>query len=118
MTRAALLALLAPLPGDAHLPVSWLRERLGELEAPAPSDPAILDVAQLAARWRRPRSTVRGMLESGELPGGWKAGKAWRIRLVDVEAFEERQAQARRPAHPRILGGPGDRFGLRAVARG
>ncbi len=116
---AALLARVRDLPPGTLVPAAWVA---AELEALAPTLAAggeVLDVAELARRWKRSRSAVRTLLEAGQVAGAWKhGGKAWRVRLADVEAFERAQvAPAPLPgARDPSPGSVNDPTGLRALA--
>jgi excisionase family DNA binding protein len=48
----------------------------------------IYTVADLATRWGTSTTFVYALLERGELPGFKLGGKLWRIKAVDVEAYE------------------------------
>ncbi len=57
--------------------------------------PADFTVADLAVRFGRKPSTVRGWCELGRLPGAYRMhGREWRIPVAALAAFE---AEARRP---------------------
>lgn len=85
----------------ATVPVAWLRAVLaGSGEAGAPSDapPPDLTVAQVAARFGRKPSTVRGWIASGSLTGAYQfRGRELRIPAAAVLDFEARQ----RPTTPK-----------------
>jgi excisionase family DNA binding protein len=95
-----LRALAEALPAGTAVPVP--RELLLELLADggaaevAPAiAPADLTVAEVAARFGRQRSTVRGWLERGDFPGAYRLhGREWRIPAAALASFE---AAARRP---------------------
>lgn len=58
----------------------------------SPVPPADFTVAQLAARFSRTASCIRGWLEAGKFSGAYKLNsKDWRIPLADVLAFEAAQ---------------------------
>ena len=105
-SRDAVLELLVAVRRDG--------EPLGELE--------VFTVADLAQRWHRSGSAVRAILEAGQVAGSWKqGGKAWRVPRAGVLAYEAAQAEApeaRATRRAKVRGTPGDRFGLRAAARG
>ena len=80
-------------------------------------DPQYLTVRELARRWHMARSTVYGLLEQCQLPYT-KLGNSLRVKLADVEAYEQagrveaiplsralrllpRQRQAQRRRRPR-----------------
>jgi hypothetical protein len=101
MTPADRLALHrladALTPGTAvSVPREWLLELLGDAPAEPPRadvlPPADLCVADLALRFRRKPSTVRGWLERGRFPGAYKLNERdWRAPMAAVVAFEARQ---------------------------
>ena len=114
MTREELLALLDVLPGETHLPLRWVREQVAGL-APAGAEPdgADLTVGEVAERWGRGPSTIRGMCEAGEIAGAYKfRNREWRIPRESVAAFEGAQRAGKGQA------GPKDRHGLRAIVEG
>jgi Helix-turn-helix domain len=94
----ALRALAEALPVGTPVPVP--REVLLELLAgggAAPirateTVPADLTVAQLAARFGRKPSTVRGWLDRQLIPGAYRfQGREWRVPAASLAAFEESQ---------------------------
>ena len=98
--RSALQALADALPADATVPVpvAWLRVVLagsGEA-APTPDTPVPdLTVAQVAARFGRAPSTVRGWIAAGDLLGAYHfRGRELRIPAASVLDFEARQRPA------------------------
>jgi hypothetical protein len=90
------------LPAGASVTVS--REALLEAlsGAPAPtahvcSPPGDLTVAELAARFQRSPSTVRGWLEADRFPGAYKLNrKDWRVPIAALAAFRDAQQQPAR----------------------
>jgi hypothetical protein len=122
VTRDHLLALLLPLPAEATLPVGWIREQLEALEVAVEGEPEVYAVRDLARRWNRAPSTVRAVLEAGELPEAYRhRGREWRVPRAAVLAYEQRQAETH-AATPRrrtpSRTSPGDPWGLRRLARG
>ncbi len=116
MTRDELLAQVSAMPAGSLLPVGWIADRLAELEVTIAEDPELLDVADLARRWKRSRSAVRAMLEGGDVIGAYKHGRRWLIRRGDVEAFEAQQAEQHAPvSSSKVRRG---RLDLRALAVG
>lgn len=107
--REHLLALADGLPADAGvtIPVAWLREILDGEPAQAPLEPDAPDLtaAQVAARFGRDASTVRGWIARGELTGAYRF-QGWELRVpaADVLAFEARQRLAARTPTPRRSG--------------
>lgn len=94
---------LAGLPGDALIPVSWIRDRIGETaEEDRISD---LTVSEVAAELGRQPSTVRGWLGSGDLDGYKLNGREWRVAPEALRAFMDDQ-RARGPSRG---GGGGSR---------
>ena len=94
----SLLAMLADLPGDGLLPVSWLREQLAR---PAGSDEGLslsdLTVEQAAKEIGRARSTVRTWCNSGALEGAYRLrGREWRIPPVGIRRFLDAQGNGKR----------------------
>ena len=80
MKLADLRALVAQMPDAGTVPIVWVREQLGALEIEEVGDPELFNVAGLAKRWHRGASTVRGMLESGEVAGAYRLrGREWRV---------------------------------------
>lgn len=110
MTREELLELLARFPDEAWVPLPVGRVRAFLTEETATEPPADLSVTEVAERWHRGPSTVRGMCEAGELAGAYKFNRReWRIPRESVLAYEaaQRRGEVRR--------GPGDRHGLRTI---
>ena len=102
-----LRALAESLPAGTAIPVP--RELLLELlEGHAPAgQPAAADptVDEVATRYGRAPSTVRGWCEAGRFPGAYKLhDREWRIPRAAVEAFDV--AQRERPAGPARRGVP------------
>lgn len=54
----------------------------------------ILTPAQVAERWQVNERTVRRMCASGRLPGLRLSGKLLRLRLSDVEEFENQRGRS------------------------
>lgn len=80
-------ALEAFSSGPAAVPTGY--------EAPA-SGSADLTVAQVAARYSRQPSTVRGWCESGLLRGAYRLrGREWRIPAEALAAFEQAERGGR-----------------------
>lgn len=50
-----------------------------------------LSLAQLGKRWGKDERTIRRWKDAGELGFLFRIGSAWRARLNDVEAFEDRK---------------------------
>ncbi len=91
LTLEQLRELAERLPEGAALtlPRAVLLEALAGITVAGPIDaPAELTVAELAGRFHRSPSTVRGWLEAGRFPGAFKLnGRDWRVPAVAVEAF-------------------------------
>jgi helix-turn-helix protein len=104
-TAAGLRSLAEALPAGAAVPVprEWLLELLAGSAAPtAPAvpsaAPADFTVAELAARFGRKPSTVRGWLDRELIPGAYRfQGREWRIPAAALAAFEAAQRPASRP---------------------
>src|SRR5438552_1252344 len=92
MTLEDLRELAARLPTESSvtLPRDALLEAVGE---PSRLQPSIgLTVAELAARFHRASSTVRGWVEAGRFPEAFKLeGRDWRVPESSVDAFLETQ---------------------------
>ena len=102
-TRDALRTLAAQLPAETPIPVP--AELLLELLAtPAHTEavPSDLTVAQVAARYGRAPSTVRGWCEANRLPGAYRLnGREWRISASALKHFEATQQRVHsRVPHP------------------
>src|SRR5438552_2533326 len=86
------------LPAGTVVPVA--RETLLELLArqggagqTSATPPADLTVADVCARFGRKPSAVRNWLERGMFPGAYRLmGRAWRVPVSAVEAFQVKQA--------------------------
>lgn len=77
------------------------------------TEPAALSVAGLAVRWAVPKSTVRGLLAPrGPIPIMRLSPRCIRIRLADIEAYEERVTEAA----PQSTPVPGEAARLAAAA--
>lgn len=104
-TLRALAAAVAPDQG-VTVPAAWLLAALDSAPA-APPDPIEVDltVEQLALRFGRAPSTVRGWLERGDFPAAYRrAGREWRVPPAAVLAYQEHQ----RATAPRASGGAVD----------
>jgi hypothetical protein len=101
--REHLRAYAEAIPPGTPVPVprEWLLQLLGcskvTSEKPAIAAPADMTVAELAARFRRRPSTVRGWIERGLFPGAYKfmGGREWRVPQAALEAFEAGQRAGR-----------------------
>lgn len=89
---AGLRAIAEVLPAGTAIPVprEILLELLGALSAAAsaisPADPTVEEVA---SRYSRAPSTVRGWCEAGRFPGAYKLhNREWRIPSAALAAFE------------------------------
>ncbi len=83
---------LAALPDDALVSVGWVRTQLDAEENEAAGREVLLTVRQVAERYERSESTVRGWCASGELSGAFKLHRAaWRIPESALEDFDVRQ---------------------------
>jgi Helix-turn-helix domain len=102
--RASLRTLAAALPVGCALPVlrEWLLDLLDGSPASSPVDVAGADltVAQVAARFRRAESTVRGWILRGRLTGCYRfQGREIRIPPAALAAFEAGQRPTDRCLH-------------------
>ena len=101
LTLSQLRELAERLPDGAALtlPRAALLEALAGVAVGEPiGAPAELTVAELADRFHRSPSTVRGWIEADRFPGAFKLnGRDWRVPMAAVEAFV---AQSRTRAHP------------------
>jgi len=83
------------------VPREWLLEALATDQPAADSSAPIgltrpdLTVVDLAMRYGRKPSTVRGWIERGEFPGAYAFhGREWRVPAAGLDAFEvSRRAQ-------------------------
>ena len=105
--RARIAALVAAAPAGATVPVAWLAELLALDAAEANGGDAgharhggsaadvtvDLTVPQLAERFERGESTIRGWLAAGAFPGAYRLhGREWRIPAAAVEAMQRAAA--------------------------
>ena len=101
---AGLRGLAEALPRDSCVPVpcAWLLEILaGTSVAATAAASADLTVAEVAVRFGRQGSTVRGWLERGLIGGAYRfQGREWRIPLASLTAFEadQRTGKTERPS--------------------
>ena len=91
------------LPPGAGLSLS--REYLLQVLPADPArvpDVAELSIADVARKFGRSASTVRGWLEDGRLPGAYKLrGRSWRIPPAALDAFlEDQQGGPTSPPQP------------------
>jgi hypothetical protein len=113
-----LMQLVAAMPDEAAvvLPIAWLRAELATSEPPPALDPIVsrdplMTVREVAHRFARSPSAVRSWAEQGLLKGAYRLrGRAWRIPLSSVVAFEDAQRQSRTGAEVVRLG-PSERLG-------
>lgn len=101
----SLLAALASLPGDALVPVAFVRQHLGGNGEPPATSGDFLDVPAIAQLLDRSPSTARALCASGAIPGAFRMrGREWRARTADVRAFleneREQHAAKREAARP------------------
>lgn len=92
--------LLAELPGEALVPVGWIRAHV-DSNKPESRSPE-LSVKTFAELVGRSAAQVRSWCALGHVPGayrlpGAKRRAAWRIPAASVEAFRERLAPVVRP---------------------
>ena len=103
---AGLRALAEALPPGTPIPVpaEVLRELLGgegRAEGMPTVVPADLTVCDLAVRFGRKPSTVRGWCEVGRFPGAYRLhGREWRIPAVALATFEAEARNGSKPVSP------------------
>jgi helix-turn-helix protein len=97
---AGLRSLAEALPAGAAVPVprEWLLELLDAQGTPAvvgtSADPT---VEEIATRYGRALSTIRGWCEAGRFPGAYKLhDREWRIPAAALEAFDAQQRRGDR----------------------
>jgi excisionase family DNA binding protein len=96
--RDAILAYARTLRPDdavlvpARLVIAFL-EGSREAEAPSASPGADFTIRQIAERFGRQPSTVRGWVESGRLRGYRFAGREWRVSQEALREFEAGERQ-------------------------
>src|SRR5712692_1686095 len=97
---------LAAMPPGTLVPRDWVLEQLSDgfpgapaVEVPAPPARVDLTIRDLAQLFGKQPSTVRAWVERGDFPGAYKLhGKEWRVPVSGVEAFQNRQRQAKSDA--------------------
>lgn len=104
--RSRLGALVDGLPpgSSVTVPTDWLRELLEQEPAPE-QERRLYTVAELAERYDRSESTVRGWLGAGEFDA-FKVHGSWRVPAEAVTEFEsdEQEGKALGDANPPDLG--------------
>jgi hypothetical protein len=82
------------------VPREWLLELLAGQAASVPaSTPVDPTVEEIAVRYGRAPSTVRGWCEAGRFPGAYKLhDREWRIPAAAIQAFESQVRRRERPA--------------------
>jgi len=91
------------MPPGTLVPRDWVLERLSEgmpgvplAVTPAPPTRVDLTIRDLAQLFGKQPSTVRAWVERGDFPGAYKLhGKEWRVPVTAVDAFQNRQRQAK-----------------------
>jgi hypothetical protein len=112
-SRQALREFAQALPAGAVVPVpkEWLLELLGEADAGGARVEIDLTVNQVAQRFSRRPSTVRGWCEASLLPGAYRnRGREWRIPATALVEFQERERK--RPEGSDRAGSSGQRRSL------
>ena len=90
---------LRVLPGGALLPANWVREQLEAEPHEAREREVLLTVGEVAARYARAESTVRGWCAARKLPGAFKLhGAEWRVPESSLVKFDENQSFGGGPA--------------------
>jgi hypothetical protein len=97
-SREALRQLAESLPAGTAVPVprEWLLDLLDGTTAPSNDvEPTgDLTVSDIAARFGRTTTTVRGWLARGLFPGAYLLrGRSWRVPAGAVEAFVRQEQQ-------------------------
>lgn len=88
---------LSQLPDGALVPVQWVRRHLDAEQTEAAGREVLLTVRQVAERYERSESTVRGWCARGELSSAFKLHRtAWRIPESALEDFDARQLRGSR----------------------
>ncbi len=90
MSARDLREAMAPLPGEAQVPVQWVRSLLGQ------ADDDLVDhtLGEIAAKTGKAVSTVRSWCASGELRGYKLHGKQWRVPASALREFFDDQRGA------------------------
>lgn len=96
MLATDLSKLLAELPGDALLSVSWIRARLNApVVVEADGD---LSCADVAALLHRKPGTIRAWCFRAEIVGAYRLnGKDWRIPRKSLRAYLDKQSAGQCP---------------------
>jgi len=94
-STASLRDALAQLPDDALVPVQWVRQHL-DSESPDAAPERLWTVHEVAERYERSQSTVRGWCAKGELSAFKLHRTAWRIPESALENFDVRQQRGSR----------------------
>jgi hypothetical protein len=91
LERLRQLAAVLPPGASVTLDGAALAELLAEPGGAEQPEPAaeLMTVQQLAHRFQRAPSTVRGWLEAGRFPGAYRLrGRDWRVPSAAAAAFE------------------------------
>lgn len=98
LERLRKVAELLPVGTSITLTRETLLEAL-KAAADVTTVPIDTTAAELAARFQRSTSTIRGWLEAGRFPGAYKLrGRDWRVPAEAIDAFREQER--RRHASP------------------
>jgi excisionase family DNA binding protein len=80
------------LPGEALVPVHWIRERLEDPEYEVDGLKVDLTVEEAAEAFGRSPSTIREWCKAGAIEGTYKLQqREWRIPRNSLEAFQAKQ---------------------------
>ena len=84
---------LTLLPDDALVPVGWVLEQLDAERLEASRREVLFTVREVAERYARAESTVRGWCAIGELSGAFKIrGAEWRVPESALVKFEAKRS--------------------------
>lgn len=93
---------------------------LSDSHDPSALAPAALTAEQLAERFGRSPGAVKAWLRDGRFPGAYRLrGRAWRVPISSVAAFEAAERQSEDAPALAVVGGPRRSLSAwRRVARG
>lgn len=97
LERLRTMAQAMPEGSSVTLPREAILEALGD-ESPVQTPPPDYTVRQLAERFGRSLSTVRGWLAAGKFPGAYRLrGVEWRVPPEGLRSFEETERRGAEP---------------------